>query len=223
MLKKVFLLIFIVAINFASAQKKEGYIKYKINYSGDSMEMQLAASMMKNATLEIYFDTEKTRVDMKTPGVYDIVSIVNTVDNEVLTLFEVPMMGQKKYIKSSITEFEDYNDNSKNEKSNIEFVNETKTILGYKCKKAIMKGEGIEISYWYTEDIKVNTIGQQNFNINIPGHPLEFVTKGEGITVSFVATEFSKLSSEQKNKVFSTKKPEGYQEATYDDIKTGTF
>lgn len=72
--------------------------------------------------------------------------------------------------------------------ANIKFTEETKIILGYKCKKSTAKLGKIRMEFFYTEDVKVNSgvfafkdsyhmilKNQEHFDINnLPGFVLEY-------------------------------------------------
>lgn len=224
MIRKTLIAILLLSLNVTFAQIKEGYIKYNIDYSADSPEMEMAASMMKNSTMEIYFDESKTKVNIQMPGMYSVTTVVNDSSNEVLMLFEIPMMGQKKYVKSTVDEIEKFNDNQNDtEKTEIQYLDDTKEIHGYKCKKAIIVMNDVSIIYWYTEDIKVNTAGQDNFNSDLPGHPLEFETKADGLTIKFTTSDLNDKISLNKEKLFNTGVPEGFDQTTFEEISKGAM
>jgi len=96
----------------------------------------------------------------------------------------------------------------------IEKLEETKKILGYTCKKAIIKSSALSepFAVYYT-----NEIGIDNPNINNPfreidGVLLEFQVKLNNINMKFIATEISQ--SRVCEDLFTI--PSGYQKVSYD-------
>ncbi len=96
----------------------------------------------------------------------------------------------------------------------IEKLEETKKILGYTCKKAIIKSSALAepFAVYYT-----NEIGIENPNINNPfreidGVLLEFQVKLNSINMKFIATEISQTRVCED--LFTI--PSGYQKVSYD-------
>jgi len=222
MIRKTLIAILLFSLNVTFVQIKEGYIKYNIEYSAESPEMEMAASMMKNSTMEIYFDESKTKVNMQMPGMYSVTTVVNDSSNKVLMLFEIPMMGQKKYVKSTVDEIEKFNNNENGtQKPEIQFLDETKEIHGFKCKKAIVVMNDVAVIYLYSEETNINTVGLDYFNSDLPGHPLEFETKDDGLEIIFTVAELNDKISLNKEKHFNTDVPEGFEQTTFEEISKG--
>ena len=209
-MKNIFLsfAILIIATISANAQLKEGHLKYKIDFSTSNAEMEPMLSMMQGSTLELFFKEEDTRTEMNMGAIMNISTITNAKTENYLMLMS-GMMGNKA-VKASLSELEKANP----EKPEFEvvFIDETKTIEGYLCKKAVMTDEnGLDAVFWYTEDIIVNKSGQHYLSEEIPGFPLEFeINQGE-MKMHLVATLFEKSIGKKSKEIFSMDVPEGYE------------
>jgi len=218
MIRKTLFAILLFVVNVTYAQIEEGYMKYAIVYSGETPEMEMAANMMQNSTMELYFEKSRTKVIMQMPGMYSLSTIVDQGDNKVLMTIDIPMMQQKKFISTTLDKLEEVQKQSEQSKPKVELFNETKDIMGYSCKKAVVENGGNIVTYWYTEDIKVNNAGQENFDIGIPGHPMEFETSAEGIKINFKVAELEKEIKKDANTVFNTADPAGYEQTTFEEL-----
>lgn len=108
---------------------------------------------------------------------------------------------------------------------NIEYTKETKTILGYVCKKAIIKAKDnkrndtIEYVVWYTDKIPnkmKNSNNGNNGNISelskIPGMPMEYSFDLQGIKVTVTVTDIN--YDPVPDEIFNIS-TDGYQEMQY--------
>lgn len=211
MKKSLFLTLLLLTSTIGlNAQITEGHVKYKVEVSSDEPDMALAVSMMSDATLDIYFQKDKSRTEMDM-GVMNTTVIVNAAAENSIMLMD--MMGSKFAVLMEKEELDQENDSPK---PVIQLINETKTILGYKCKKAVITiSEGIDAVYWYTEELKVNTFGQKSFNESVPGFPLEFSQFQGGLDMKLTATVIEKTVDSKK---FDITVPEGYTLKTMEEL-----
>jgi GLPGLI family protein len=123
---------------------------------------------------------------------------------------EMDMAGQKLRINISTEEFEQ----KSNQMPNIEYLDETKTIAGYPCKKAIMKDENglLTMTVFYTE--KITNKSQTEF-AGLKGFPLQYSMKQQNMTMEMTATEVTKESISDD----TFKKSDGYQDITQADLQ----
>lgn len=155
-MKKIYLLIFILTFCFSQAQKNPKALKitYSKSFNGTLMENQ--------DPILVYSDEEKT-----------IISTEKILSGKMTFPFEQSYIERKNdnYIQSAQLS------SSKNivtidslalGKQTFEFINDTKIILGYKCKKAktIINSNTIEL--WYTNELNLKgapTILGQNLGL----------------------------------------------------------
>ena len=205
----------------ASAQITEGHLKYKIDVSSDEDDPQLAlyTSMMQGFVMDVFFSQEGTRIELSMGvGVTaDIVTVVDIKSEDVLMLMG-EMMG-KKAVATTISEINEANGKERTE-MDVSLTDETKEIAGYECKKVLTVDEdGNEITYWYTEEIVINMVGQHNFNNKIPGGVMEFQLDKNGMVMTYTVVEVSEGLDKSPEGIFSTTIPEGYDEISLDDFQ----
>lgn len=198
------------------AQLTEGHFTYSIEATTDNPEMQMAIGMMQGSTLDVHFKDKMTRSQMKMGTMMNIITISNETTGDVLMLMS-GMIGQNA-IKSTLTELEE----SAGEKPvyTVDLINETKTIEGYTCKKAIMTDEaGVESVFWYTEEVIVSKKGQNYLNEDIPGFPMQYEMNNNGMKMTMTVTKLEKKLDKKSASLFEMTVPEGYKMMTMEEIK----
>ena len=214
-MKKAVLSILVIALTVLTfnAQSKEGYIKYSIDMSSENAQVQMGLAMMSGSEMEISFKGDDSRMAMKM-GSFMTVETVTKDSKDVLLMMSGMMVGSTavRTTKSDLEEANDLNDLS------VKFENETKIILGYTCKKAIVssKGETNGLVFWYTEKMYMPNNAMLNANGLVPGIILEFESSEGEMNMAFTAIEV-------KNKIdasisFSLDIPEGFTEKTFEEF-----
>jgi GLPGLI family protein len=205
-------LLFLATISIAQT---EATIEFKIDMSTDDPEMEAQIAMMEGSTMKMYMKDDNMREELSYGGLINITTISNSKEKEAMLLLD-GMMG-KFAAKKQIDE-DSKNDNSE-EELDIEFIDETKEIAGYECKKAIIyDAAGNENTFWYTEEIEAPENGSKYVKKGIPGLALEFSIAQPQMRMSFSAVEFSKKVKNPKEK-FDLTVPEGFTEKSFEDIQ----
>lgn len=217
-MKKINLFFLSTAIFFAFAFTGasavfEGKITYEVNVEGENMPPE-AMAMFAGSESTIYIKGSKSRSDM-TMGFQSTTTISDAKTGTSVSLLE--MMGNKYKIKS---------EPEKDEKTpdvTMKYLDETKEIAGYKCKKAEMTyksetGEQAVSAIWYTEEIS-NYLGNDKRSSRfkgIKGMPLEYEMSMErGMKMKMTAKTVSKESvPDSKFEV-----PAGYKEVTVEEMQ----
>ena len=201
-------LMLISSLSFAGGEKDgesfSGTIKYKITAEGREVTSQEQVNLPTESTL--YYRDNMLRMDQVMP-MMSMSSIINMDTEETVLLFD--QMGQKMHM--SITAEEGKKAKEKMEindttKSEYIFLEGTKTIAGYTCKKAkIVDGEN-EVTVYYTEDIQVE---QKEFK-NAPGLIMSYVTEipGDDLYLEIQVVEI--LTKKPKKSLFTI--PNDYDE-----------
>lgn len=71
-------------------------------------------------------------------------------------------------------------------------TNETKTLLGYSCKKAVGKlSDGNSFTVWYTPDLIPENNDFQTANKNLPGLAMQYETSMGNINVVYTVSKIS--------------------------------
>jgi len=214
----VFALMFGVVNSAVAPEKKSKQVKaivtYTISYEGDWDPATLAQQPTEQ-TVKISGNLQRTEVLMS--GVTFSV-LKNGVDSSVTVLLDVPAMGLKKYVTTDkekiLAELE--------EEPVINYLDETKTICGYECKKAeyITKDEyGDEkITVVYYNEVLGN--GSTNFGgefHGLKGFPMEYSLETEQGKVTYTVTnvQTSKVKFKAVDFAIST----DYEELTEEEAK----
>lgn len=213
-MKKIFLSILIIAFTILTfnAQSKEGYIKYKIDMSSENTEIQMGLAMMSGSEMEISFKGENSRMVLNMGSFMTIETI--TKNNEDILLMMSGMMVGSTAVRTTKLELESTNDT---DDLSVKFESETKEILGYSCKKAVVfEGEGIGLIFWYTEKMDMPDNEMLNANGLVPGVILEFESNEGEMNMAFTAIEVkSKIDA---SITFSLDIPEGFDEKSFEEF-----
>lgn len=203
----IFAFIFYTAI-FA----QEGHLSYKLDMQADGPDYEMVKAMMGDMTLDIFFDKNNSRVDLSM-GFMGSMIFISKNEKEGLMLNNIAGMKYATYLDRDKVEEEESNE----PKQKIEILDETKTILSYKCKKAIVYDEdGSAAEIWFTPDLK-NYLAQSNqYNYEIEGLPLEIKIEKEGMAMVLTATSFSKKLEDKG--IFKMEIPEDYKEMDYEEF-----
>ena len=145
-MKKIILaiwLVLVVAINAKAQKKFEGVVTYAISFENSGLPPE-ALEMLKGAESVVYIKGDKRRVDMNTA----MQSTSSIMDNKTkIVLMAMDIMGQKYLIRMNEADL-------KKEKETapaitIKYLDETKEIAGYKCKKAEITTKSKEGKHQY--------------------------------------------------------------------------
>lgn len=213
-MKKTILSILVIVFTILTfnAQSKEGYIKYSIDMSSENTEMQMGLAMMSGSEMEISFKGEDSKMKMNM-GSFMTIETVTKNNKDVLLMMSGMMIGSTavKTTKAELEASEDITDMS------VEFESETKEILGYRCKKAVVSsGENQGLIFWYTEKMDMPDNQMLNANGLVPGVILEFETIDGEMNMAFTAIEVKKEID--ASITFSLDIPEGFTEKTFEEF-----
>jgi hypothetical protein len=173
-----------------AVQPFEGIITYKITYPGSNLTESQLALFPKSLTVMI--KGVKSRTDILTGGG----SRVEITDHQEKTKIKLlNMMGQKYAIMNTADDIA--KDLAREPSATVTLSNETKTIAGYTCKKALVsvkdKTEKFTFEVYYTPELGGR---QANFDKalykDIDGVLLEFSMKTPELTMRFIATSVEK-------------------------------
>ncbi len=185
------LIIFYSVININAGKPKifQGTIVYK-NIT-EKYDVNTVPSKL------IYTIGDKKTINIINVGGQSLKRIFNLEEGNIYSLFDI--VNVKICLKSKIAEYLKESDKT----INIEYTNEEKEILGYKCKKAIVtyqtKNGEVKANAYFTEDF-----GERNTNIeelNVKGITLEYEIVYQGVVYTFSAIniEIKKYKSKDFN------------------------
>lgn len=191
------------------AQTKEsGMLYYAIDLEADAtnIQAQQAIGLMRNSSMTLYFAKEKSRMDFKLGEYTKNTVVVNGELDSAMVL----MINPKNPVAytASVSELEKMQ--AKEPKYQIRILDEFKTILGFKCQKAILTSNGVSATYWFTKDIDIKVTGQSIARTGLPGIPLQFSKKANGIVMTYKLANFEwGLTASQKASLFNIVIPKG--------------
>ncbi len=196
---------------FAQKKFSEGVISYDIVINTGSSKPR-AADLFDGATSTVYLKGAKSRTDMVSSlGTQS--TIIDGTKNLVYILKEY---GEQKYlIQLSPANWKDAN--KKNENVQFTFDDESKTILGYKCTKAIGKlADGSTFTVWYTKDLVPENNDFQYVNKSLPGLAMEYESIMGNLKITYTV---SKINTEPVQAAKFDIPKAGYRILTYEESK----
>jgi hypothetical protein len=209
-----FILLFIISLALVAGKPFDGVITYKISYP-DSKFSEAQLNMFPKV-MTVSVKGSKARTEMNVGG-GTTVAILDYVAKTKVAL--INMMGQKFAIKQTAQEIE--KGNAQQPKGTVNVTNETKSIAGYNCKKAIVTSDedGVKSTFevWFTEEL-----GGKDANFDNPlykdinGVMLEFLIKTPQITMKLTATSVEKKAVSAKD--FEI--PTDYTLTTQEELKS---
>ncbi len=195
------------------AQKKfsEATISYDIVINTGSDKPQ-AADFFDGATSTVYLKGTKSRTEMVS-SLGTQATIIDNLKNAISILREY---GEQKFI-IHLTPANWKEANRKFENVQFNFLDETKTILGYKCQKAIGKlNDGTSFMVWYTTDLLPENKDFQYANRNLPGLAMEYESVVGNLKVTYTV---SKINFNPVPVVKFDLPKVGYRILTYEESK----
>lgn len=208
-MKKHFLtLIVALATTLTFGQKFEGKVTLEMEYTDLPPELEQYESMLPKEMIQ-YVKGTKLRMEVSTMMGNNI-TVIDSENKTGFTLMD--MMGQKKAIKMDAETFET---DEKATEPTVKIVEGSKTIAGYKCKKALVTGEdGTELEIWYTEDLP-NASAPGSAQSKVPGYPMQFSMNQNGMSSTITVSKI------EKQKVADTQFeiPDGYEITTMEELQ----
>jgi GLPGLI family protein len=196
----------------AFAKEFKGVITYKITVEGSGVTEEMKTMMPKTMIMTI--KGNKSRSEM-------IMSMGKTVtisdgDNKTATTL-MDMMGQKIAIQSTTDDI--MKELANGPETKVEVTGETKEILGYMCKKAIITvpEDDMELIVYFTDELGTKELNFDNPQFkDIDGVMLEFEMPNEMFNMHFEAVSVEKKNVEDSEFTI----PEGYQMKTKEEMQS---
>lgn len=220
-MNKLFSTIAIVALSVLSlnAQIKEGSITYDMKMEGLPPEQ---AAMIGDMELKTTFKNGKVLSEMSSM----MFTNQTSVDEKGMCML-MEQMGNKFAVKQTKEEMEKEEAKQKDKPADpkTEYTNETKTIAGYECKKAIVTVVGKDkkeekMDVWYSDKFEnPNKDGKgrgQAFMKGFKGLPFEFSSAQGAMKFTMIAKAVSTEPVDDAKFNLST---EGYKMMTMDELK----
>jgi hypothetical protein len=202
-------------VNAQSNQKQfNGTISYSLKYEGD-MEPALLAQQPKELEIKIFGNKSKTQVDQ---GGASVIVIKDADKKMIITLLDIQMLGKKIMMKTPQEDID--KELAKLPPTSIKYIDETKEIAGYKCRKGEITtkdddGKEEKSFFFYTEELGVC---DRNFDTpfkDVKGTLMEYEQKSDKLIVKMLVTKVKKQKVSEKDFMI----PEGYEEMTQEQMK----
>ncbi|MCQ2973546.1 MAG: DUF4412 domain-containing protein [Bacteroidales bacterium] len=192
---------------------KEGKIIYSIEYPKEEEQSSLVTLLPE--TMELKFKEDNTVINIK--GFFAIFSLIYVSNHETHTNYSLlKIMNQKKMYKADTVDAPFGYEKMKD--IEIEYTNDTLTICGFLCKKALAHSKTSKDNVY--ELYYTNEIGIKNPNTNNPFKQLNGVLLGFqvrlcGIRMNMKAIEISPEPVEDS--AFNI--PEGYDNLSREELE----
>ena len=202
-------------VSFAGKKPFKGIITYKINFPNSDFDQATLAMMPKVMTVAIKGNMSKTSMNM---GMGTQSTIFNGDNKTAVTLID--MMGQKYAIQTSTEDID--NEIADQPKPIVRYLDGTKEIAGYKCKKAeiIFKNDvnnEVTFNVYYTDELGGKALNSAEALFSeIDGVLLEYEIDAKGMAMKFEATTVEKKNISDKE--FEI--PEGFKVITKDELES---
>ncbi|MDX1651961.1 MAG: hypothetical protein R3277_05690 [Brumimicrobium sp.] len=208
--------IIILSLSSSWSQKTKGRVSYDVFVSTDDPQAAAYVENMQGSILELYFGENSVKTEMFL-GEFMTTTNISRSDNDTsLTLLDGPM--GKIAMKMTLDDLDDEQRLAYTERK-VELVDETKEIMGYVCKKAVVTGaDDKEAIVWYTTELVPEFRGGMYLYEEIPGVPLEMTSSWGNMDMKMVAFEYSK-KLKKPEELFSLEIPKGYILRTAEEMR----
>lgn len=217
-MKRYFYSIMVLALAFTlsgtitakAAGPFKGTITYKITYPDSQIDASQQAMMPQVMKLKV--NGNKARIEMTISGISQTFLIDSDQQSTIILL---DMLGQKVALNPGKDR-----EKPQSKEPVIEITKETKEIAGYPCKKAEIhfgdqQSKDAPTIAYYTEALGDNKLFYDNEYRTLPGIPMEFHFKMQGMNMYLTAISVEK--GKVSNKDFDV--PSGYTEMTPDQLR----
>jgi len=186
MKKIIFFLLVLSTVTRANAQRvmTEGTITYNLSVVTSSKEPEIA-DIFDGATLSVYLKSNVALSELKS------VLLNQTIifDGKNLGAVILKESGDQKFI-INLTPANWTHYNRKYDGVTYTFTNETKTVAGFPCKKAIGKlKDGIEFTVYYATNLVPSIKGYDYQFKGLPGMALEYEVLNGNMKVKYSASK----------------------------------
>jgi GLPGLI family protein len=214
-MKKLYSILSLALIVSFSAQAQKKLTEATISYDiviNTGTDKPRAADFFDGATNTIFIKGNKSRTEMVS-SLGTQATIIDAAKNNIAILKE---FGEQKYL-IQLTPANWKEANQKNDNVEFTYSEETKTILGYKCNKAIGKlPDGTTFVVWYTTDLVPENKDFQYVNRSLPGLAMEYESNIGNFKLTYTVSKIN-LSPVPAAKFDLPKS--GYRVMSYEESK----
>jgi GLPGLI family protein len=182
-----FLALFLTGISsFAQKKFSEGTIHYDIVINTGTEKPQ-AADFFDGATSTVFLKGLRSRTEMVS-SLGTQATLIDGLKNSIVILKEY---GDQKYM-IQLTPANWKEINKKYEGVTFSYLPDTKSIIGYNCKKAVGKlSDGTTFTVWYAPDLVPESKNFHTMNAALPGLAMEYETSFGNMNVTYTVSKIS--------------------------------
>jgi GLPGLI family protein len=167
----------------------EGTVTYSISFDNSGLPPEMINSLKGSESIT-YIKGDKRRIDLNTP-VQNTSTFIDDKNKSIVTSMD---LGDKKYL-IKVTEADMKSEKEMAPETTIKYIDGTKTIAGFNCKRAEIKLKNKDaseetIDVYYTQEIPSDKM-KETFE-GLKGFPLEYSITQGGIKMSFSTKSISK-------------------------------
>lgn len=206
-----FMLLFNLTFGWAQKKVSELTLVYNATITTGSKEPRLGDAF-DGSTTTVFVKGSMSRSEMVS-ALASFTTIYDSRTGSSVILQEVS--GQKILIRMTAEDWKEKN--KRYEGITFNNTDETKTIAGYLCTKAIAKmSDGATFTVYYTKEIMPDNMDFNYQFKNLNGLPLEYELKQGSVTINYSASSIS-LNPVPASKFDIPKN--GYRELTYEESR----
>ncbi len=180
----------------SSSKGEEGVISFELTYLDDENTNPIITFLPNTMTYSFKNDQTIQKVE-GWGGVFKMIGMSNSKKDSVIALMKI--LGDKFQYRCKLGEDSFGYDPLTGSK--IEYVNGTKDIAGYKCKRAIATHNDQKFELYYTEDLNIKNANWNTPFKNVKGVLMEYQIKMFKINTKIIATKVEKIKIDDE--VFS--------------------
>jgi hypothetical protein len=207
---KILVLSLVLLLGFTgwTQEKQEALFQYNISVRSidTTAKSKQTALMMQNSSMKMYLCGDSLRFEHVMGRLLTRVQILDKSQQNALTLIDGPMGKTATY---SMLDDIDYAKVEKDSNSVVVEFDDEKTILGYTCRKIMLRQDGNVSTHWGTTEIHADLLPEGMTNPNIPGFPLESIEVADGLEITRKASNIL-FEIENKSTLFNMEPPVGY-------------
>lgn len=172
--------------SFAQKAITEATISYDIVISNSNPKPQIA-DMLDGATSVVYLKGPSSRSEM----ISSLGTQSTIIDGKTGNVVVLKDYGEQKYM-ITMTAQNWKESNRKYEGVSFSFLEEYKTVAGYKCQKAIGKlADGSTFTVFFTKDLVPQNKDFQYLNRNLPGLALQYEASFGKLMVTYTVSNIN--------------------------------
>jgi len=171
-MKKIIVLAALVisAFGFSQETVKEGVITTTQTLSSPDENVNMQVAMLGQMITTTWFKNDKSRSEMSSPMAGNTIVVMDGTVNKMLLMVDNSVMG-KKYMLNDLTPSEE-----KLKDVTVVESTDTKTILGYECKKYDVKmvknGAEVKVALYTSDKVPAKSQHSAGFGNKVKGYPM---------------------------------------------------